>query len=97
MILNLKELNKNVQYFHFKLETLKHPLTLVTPNCFFGMTEQIARRKRKRSTILLERKRKGHLQSDQHWNCFKDNIRDTPERRGGAHMGLPEHIDTILN
>ena len=23
-------------------------------------------------------------------NCFKDNIGDIPERRGGAHMGLPE-------
>ena len=29
--------------------------------------------KRKCSTILLERKRKDHRQSDQHWNCFKDS------------------------
>ena len=36
-------------------------------------------------------------QSDQRWNCFKGNIGETPERRGGAHMGLPECIDTILN
>ena len=27
MILNLKELNKNVEYFHFKMETLKNALT----------------------------------------------------------------------
>ena len=26
-----------------------------------------------------------------------DNIGETPERRGEAHMGLPERIDTILN
>ena len=35
MILNLKELNKNVEYFHFKMETLKNALALVKPNCFF--------------------------------------------------------------
>ena len=30
--------------------------------------------------------------------CFKGNIGETPERRGGAHnMGLPERIDTIFN
>ena len=51
----------------------------------------------KRSTIFLERTRKGHRQSNQHWNCFKGNIGDTPERRCGAHMGFPERIDTILN
>ena len=34
---------------------------------------------------------------DQHWNCFKGNIGDTPERRGGAHMGLAERIDTFLD
>ena len=36
------------------------------------------RRKRKRSTIFLERTRNGHRQSDQHWNCCKGNIGDTP-------------------
>ena len=35
--------------------------------------------------------------SDQHRNCFKGNIGETPERRGGAHMGLPKRIDTIWN
>ena len=35
MILNLKELNKNIEYFHFKMETLKNTLALVKPNCFF--------------------------------------------------------------
>ena len=28
---------------------------------------------------------------------FKGNIGETPERRGGAAMGLPERIDTILS
>ena len=36
-------------------------------------------------------------QLDQHWNCFKGNLGETRERRGGAHMGLLERIDTILN
>ena len=31
------------------------------------------------------------------WNCFKGNIGETTERRGGAYMGLPERIDTVLN
>ena len=35
MILNLKDLNKKVEYFHFKMETLKNGLALVKPNCFF--------------------------------------------------------------
>ena len=30
-------------------------------------------------------------------DCFMGNIRETPERWGEVHMGLPEHIDTILN
>ena len=28
--------------------------------------------------------------------CFERNIGDISERRGGAHMGLPERLDTIL-
>ncbi len=35
VILNLKKFNVNVENFHFKMETLKHALTLVSPNCFF--------------------------------------------------------------
>ena len=34
VILNLKKFNVNVENFHFKMETLKHALTLVSPNCF---------------------------------------------------------------
>ena len=30
----IKELNKNVEYFHFTIETLKTALALVKPNCF---------------------------------------------------------------
>ena len=37
------------------------------------------RRKRKRSTILLERTRKRHRQSDKHWNCFKGKAGETSE------------------
>ena len=35
MILNLKKFSVNVENLHFKMETLKHALTLVSPNCFF--------------------------------------------------------------
>ena len=41
--------------------------------------------------------RKGHRQSDEHWNCFKGIVGETSQRRGGAHMGFFERIDTILN
>ena len=39
----------------------------------------------------------GHRQSIEHWNCFKGDVGETSERRGGAHMGFSERIDTILN
>ena len=38
--------------------------------------------------LLSERTRKGHRQSDEHWNGFKSNAKDTSERRGWANMGL---------
>ena len=41
--------------------------------------------------------REGHRPSDEHWNGFKGNVGETSERRGGAHMGFSERIDTILN
>ena len=52
------------------------------------------RRKRKRSTIFGERarerpivnERKGHRESDQHWNGFTCNTGETSERRGGAFV-----------
>ena len=53
--------------------------------------------------ILLERTREGQRQSDEHnnyWNRFKGNVRETSERRGGAHFFcffFAERIDTILN
>ena len=30
------------------------------------------------------------------WNCSKTTLEETSERRGGAHMGFSERIDTIL-
>ena len=41
----------------------------------------------------------GYAQTSLHksWLGGKGNIGETPERRGGAHMGLPVRIDTILN
>ena len=37
--------------------------------------------------------------SDEHWNCFKGNVGETSERRGGVHNSgiFSERIDTILN
>ena len=36
-------------------------------------------------------------QSDQHRNCFQGDLGKTPERQGGAHMGISECNDPILN
>ncbi|MEW8545905.1 MAG: hypothetical protein AB2693_20475, partial [Candidatus Thiodiazotropha sp.] len=36
LILNLRDLHEYVVKPHFKMETLKSVLTLVTPDCFFG-------------------------------------------------------------
>ena len=36
MILNLKPLNKLVEYHKFKMETLKAVINLVTPNCYMA-------------------------------------------------------------
>ena len=41
--------------------------------------------KRKQLIIFLERMRKGHCQSDKHWNCLKGSIGETSERWGGVH------------
>lgn len=35
MILNLKKLNESVDHHHFKMETLKYALSLISQNCFF--------------------------------------------------------------
>ena len=48
-------------------------------------------------TIFLEKSKEGHRQSDEHRNCFKDNVGETSERRGGAHMSFSERIAIILN
>lgn len=36
LILNLKNLNVEVEYHHFKMETLHHAIQLMTPGCFMG-------------------------------------------------------------
>ena len=35
--------------------------------------------------IFLEMTREGHRHSDEHWNRLKGGVRETSERRGGAH------------
>ena len=47
--------------------------------------------------LPFARIREGHRQSDEHWNRLKGNVGKTSERRGGAHVGFSEHVDTILN
>ena len=34
LILNLKNLNKHLEYKHFKMQTLQTTLTLIQPNCY---------------------------------------------------------------
>ena len=38
--------------------------------------------------IFLQRTRKDHRQSEEHWNCFKGNAMGTSDRQGGAHTGV---------
>ena len=53
--------------------------------------------KRKRSTIFLERTKKGYHESDEHWNHCKGNVGEASERQGGTHVSFSKCIDTILN
>ena len=39
MILNLKNLNKHVQYNHFKMDTLQSVISLMTPNCYMASVD----------------------------------------------------------
>ena len=39
VILNLKNLNKHVQYNHFKMDTLQSVISLMTPNCFMASVD----------------------------------------------------------
>ena len=41
--------------------------------------------------------RRGHCQSEEHWNWFKGNSGETSEGLGGAHMGFSGLLDTMLN
>ena len=34
MILNLKDLNLDVEYHHFKMDTVKSVIKMMKPNCF---------------------------------------------------------------
>ena len=36
MILNLKNLNQDIEYNHFKMDTLLVALTLITPGCYMA-------------------------------------------------------------
>ena len=37
------------------------------------------------------------VQPGKYWNCFKGNLWETAERRGGVRMGLSERYDAILS
>lgn len=39
IILNLKELNLDVEYHHFKMETLQHAILSMTPGCFMASVD----------------------------------------------------------
>ena len=36
LILNLKNLNEDISYIHFKMETLQSVLSLITPGCYLA-------------------------------------------------------------
>ena len=39
MILNLKKLNKNIQYEHFKMESIQNVINLMEDNCFMDSVD----------------------------------------------------------
>ncbi len=39
MILNLKDLNHSVEYKHFKMDTIKSAITLISPGCFMASVD----------------------------------------------------------
>ena len=39
MILNLKKLNKFVACHHFKMESFKHVISMMKPNCFMASVD----------------------------------------------------------
>ena len=41
IILNLKQLNLEVEYHHFKMETLQHAIQMMTPGCFMASIDLI--------------------------------------------------------
>ena len=63
----------------------------------FGSSDECAHRRRHEGRLKKERKKR-RRQSDQHWNCFTGNAGETYyARRGKAHRGFSEHLDTALN
>ena len=36
MILNLSKLNEHIEYHHFKMDTLEHAISLITPGCYMA-------------------------------------------------------------
>ena len=50
-----------------------------------------------RRSSLKRRKRAIVNQTNIKTVCFKGNVGETSERRGGAHMGFSARIDAILN
>ena len=91
--LGISEVLRSLRHYlraQFKAEDIDHTIDRL---------EERGRRKRKRSTIFLERTRKGpsSIRPTSELFRFKGNIGEAPERRCGAHMGFPERGDTILN
>ena len=39
LILNLKQLNKNIEYLHFKMDSINTILNLVTKDCFMASVD----------------------------------------------------------
>ena len=72
------------------LRSLRHCLPALTkPTTSHHRSPGGERRgKRKRLTIFLEVTREGHRQSDERFNCFKGNVGETSEGRGGGNIGF---------
>ena len=83
----------NVKCWGARDTTCWHDAKGTTPSITWRREEQ----KEKCSAIFLERTRKGQRQSDRHCHCFKGNIEEPSERRGGARISFPESVGTKMD
>jgi hypothetical protein len=84
MILNLKDLTQNIEYYHFKMDTFETALKLIKPNCFMTSIDTL-----KLSLILF-------LQDeDYHKNVYGNTIQYQKCDYLMLFLSMPSHDFSI--